>query len=188
MGKTLTILFPYLSLDFIVPQKSKSITLIVLVLVQIDIQVVYREIRKSSVHNVNEDRMHAISASKILLRVADSVNDTFWYLLVYPMVPRPTNLNDYRTIEHVLDWFLFIQLQKLNCYKQANDIIFAYVVKAIKMERRLREWLNKVGDILHLWLHNMLGYMCTVCWRCLRIHLTMITPGMVIVGGGNNLM
>ena len=157
-------------------------------LVQKDLQVVYREIKKSSVHNVNENRMHAILAKKILLRVTDSVNDTFWYLVVDPMVPRPTGLKYYRTVEHVLDWSFFSQLHKLDCFKKSNDMIFIYVVKATKMEERLREWLNKVGDLLHLWLHSMLGYRCTVCWRCLRIHLTMITTGMVIRGAKNNLM
>ena len=77
LGKTLTILIPYPSLDFIVPQKSKSITLTVLILVQTNLQVVYMEIKKSSVHNVNEDKMHSIPTNKILLRVADSFNDTF---------------------------------------------------------------------------------------------------------------
>ena len=61
------------------------------------------EIRKSSVHNVNEYKMHAILANKILLRVASSVNDTFQYLVVDPMVPRPTGIKYYRTVEHVLD-------------------------------------------------------------------------------------
>ena len=111
----------------------------VLVLVQTYLQAVYREIKNSSVHNVNEDRMHAIPANKILLRVVDSVNDTFQYLAVDPMVPRPNSMKDYRIVEHVLDWSLFIQLHKLDCFKQANDMIFAYVVKATKMEKRLRE-------------------------------------------------
>ena len=48
-----------------------------LVLVQIDLQVVYKEIRKSIVHKVNKDRMHSIPTNKILFIVADSVNDTF---------------------------------------------------------------------------------------------------------------
>ena len=82
-------------------------TLKVLVLVQTDLQVIYREIKKCSVHNVNEDKMHAIPVNKILLRVADSVNDTFRYLVVDPMVPRPTGLKDYIAIDHVLDWSLF---------------------------------------------------------------------------------
>ena len=56
---------------------------------------------------MNEDRMHTIPTSKILLRVADSVNGTFRYLVVDPMVPRPISLKDYRTVEHVLDWSLF---------------------------------------------------------------------------------
>ena len=86
--------------------------------------------------DVNEDRMHAIPANKILLIVADSVNDTFRYLVVDPMVPRPTNMKDYRTVEHVLDWSLFIQLHKLDCFEQASDMIFAYVVKATKMEKK----------------------------------------------------
>ena len=77
LGKTLTILIPYTFLDCIVPQKAKSITLTVLVLVQTYLQVVQRGIRKSSVHNVNEDKMHVIPANKILFIVADSVNDTF---------------------------------------------------------------------------------------------------------------
>ena len=124
MGKTLTILIPYPSLDFIVPQKSKSITLTVLVLVQTNLQIVYKEIKKSSVHNVNEDRMHIILANKILVRVANSVNDTLRYLVVDPMVPRPTSLKDYKTIEHVLDWSLFSQLHKLDCFKQASDKYF----------------------------------------------------------------
>ena len=84
-----------------VPRKFKSITLTVLVLVQTNLQAVYREIKKSSVHNVNEDMMHAIPANKMLLRVADSVNDTFQYLVVDPMVPRPTHFKYYRTVENV---------------------------------------------------------------------------------------
>ena len=89
--------------------------------------------------DVNEDEMHTIPANKILLRVVDSVKDTFRYLVVDPMVPTPTNMKDYRTVEHVLDWSLFIQLHKLDCFKQANDMIFSYMVKATKMEKRLRE-------------------------------------------------
>ena len=110
-----------------------------LVLVQTDLQVVSMEIRKSSVHNVNEDKVHAIPTRKILLRVANSVNDTFRYLVVDTMVPRPTGLKYYRTVEHVLDWSFFSQLHKLDCFKKANDMIFAYVVKSTKMEKRLRE-------------------------------------------------
>ena len=97
------------------------------------------EIRKSSVHNANEDKMHAIHVNKILLRVADSVNDTFRYLVVDPMVPRPTSMKYYRNVEHVLDWSLFIHLHKLDCFKQASDMIFSYVVKATNMEKKLRE-------------------------------------------------
>ena len=66
-----------------------------LVLVQIDLQALYREVIKSSVHNVNEEGMHIIPTKNVLLRVADSVNDTFRYLVVDPMVPRPTSLKDY---------------------------------------------------------------------------------------------
>ena len=61
--------------------------------------------------------MHAIPSNKILLRVADSVNDTFLYLVVDPMVPRPTSMKDYITVQHVLDWSLFIHLHKLDYFK-----------------------------------------------------------------------
>ena len=74
-----------------------------LVLVEMDLHAVYMDMKKSSVHNVNEYSMHSISTNKILSRVVDSVNDTFQYLVVDPMVPRPTSLKDYWTVEHVLD-------------------------------------------------------------------------------------
>ena len=89
--------------------------------------------------DVNEDRMYAIPANRILLRVVYSVNDTFPYLVFDPMVHRPTSLKYYRTVEHVLDLSLFRQLHKLDFFKKSSDMIFSYVVKATKMEKRLRE-------------------------------------------------
>ena len=65
---------------------------------QTDLQAVYIEIRKGSVHSVNEDRMYAMHPNKILLTIADSVSDTFRYSVVHPLVPIHTNIKDYKSI------------------------------------------------------------------------------------------
>ena len=41
-----------------------------------------------------------------------------------------------------------MNLDKVDFFKQCSDMICAEVVKSTKIEKRLREYLNKVSDML----------------------------------------
>ena len=130
------------------PPKSKTITPIAPILVEIDLHWIYKEIRKGNVQRVNEDRLHKIPTNKILLTVTDNNSETFKYSVFDPMVPNTISLKDCRAIEHILDWYLFRKLDKVDFFQKWNDMICADVVKSTKIENMLREYLNKVGYIL----------------------------------------
>ena len=70
------------------------------------------------------------------------------YVFIEPMVPMSTNFIYYKSKEHVIDWDLFGNLDKVYFFKQASDMIYAEVLKATKIEKRMRESLSKVGDLL----------------------------------------
>ena len=76
--------------------------------------------------------MHTILANNKLMTVADNVNDTFKYFVVYPMVPKPTNMKYYRATEHILDRSMFSDIDKVYFLKHASDMIFVEVVKSTK--------------------------------------------------------
>ena len=76
--------------------------------------------------------MHAMPAQKRLLIVANSVENTFRYLVIEPMVTRPTSLNNYSAEEHAIDWPLFGKIDKVYFFKHVSDIICAEVVKSTK--------------------------------------------------------
>ena len=101
---------PYPSLEFTVPRKCKVITPIGPVLVQTYLQVIYKEIIKGSVHNLNEDRLYVIPAHKRLLTFANNVSDTFIYLVIEHIVSILASIKDYIVEDPILDRYLFGKL------------------------------------------------------------------------------
>ena len=75
LGKRPTRMIPYPSLEFTVPQKYKEITPIGPILVQMDLQAIYKDVRKGSLQSVNENRLHAIPANKRLLKVKNCIRN-----------------------------------------------------------------------------------------------------------------
>ena len=63
------------------------------------------------------------------------------------MVPIPTSLSDYRDEEHITNLSQFGILDKVD-FKKSSEMICVEVVKATKIEIRLKEELDKVGDTL----------------------------------------
>ena len=78
----------------------------------------------------------------------DNIDNSFRYAVIEPMVPVPTSLSDYRAKENIINWSQFDNLDKVEIFKHASDMICVDVVKANKIETRSREALNKVQALL----------------------------------------
>ena len=85
---------------------------------------------------------------KPLLTISDNVDDNFRYSVIELMVPIPPSLKDYIAEEHVIKWALFSKLDNRDFLKQSCYMICAEVVTTTKIEKRLRESLNKFGYLL----------------------------------------
>ena len=59
-----------------------------------------------------------------------------------------TKLSDYTVEEHMMNWIQFGSLDKVDLLKYSNDMICAEVAKSTKTKLRLKESLNKSGDLL----------------------------------------
>ena len=64
------------------------------------------------------------------------------------MVPIPTSLSDYRDEEHIINLSQFGILDKVYFFIKSSEIICDEVVKDTKTEKRLKESMNKFGELL----------------------------------------
>ena len=96
---------------------------------------------------INEDRQQIIPPQKMLFSKENHIDNIFIYSTINIKVLSHTILSVYREEEHIIDWSQFGSLDKVDFFKQANDMICAEVVKTTNTKIRLKESLNKVEDI-----------------------------------------
>ena len=94
--------------------------------------------------SINEDRQQIIPPQKRLFSKENHIDNIFIYSTINIKVLSHTILSVYREEEHIIDWSQFGSLDKVDFFKQANNMICAEVVKTTNTKIRLKESLNKV--------------------------------------------